>query len=82
MVPGFDVVARVEVRVCAKDRTAMLSESLLMQLREWYRQARAKGGPSRVAGSFPGATQSATYRGANSTGCFIQAVDAAALTLA
>lgn len=48
------MVIRVEQGKGARDRTAMLSEALLVQLREWYRYARAKGRIKPGGWLFPG----------------------------
>jgi len=48
------MVIHVEQGKGSKDRTAMLSEVLLTQLREWYRYARAKGRIKPGGWLFPG----------------------------
>jgi integrase/recombinase XerD len=48
------MVIHVEQGKGSKDRTAMLSEALLVQLREWYRYARAKGRIKPGGWLFPG----------------------------
>lgn len=48
------MVIHVEQGKGSKDRTAMLSEALLTQLREWYRYARAKGRIKPGGWLFPG----------------------------
>lgn len=48
------MVIHVEQGKGSRDRTAMLSEALLVQLREWYRYARAKGRIKPGGWLFPG----------------------------
>lgn len=48
------MLIHVEQGKGSKDRTAMLSETLLAQLREWYRYARAKGRIKPGGWLFPG----------------------------
>lgn len=48
------MLIHVEQGKGSRDRTAMLSEALLVQLREWYREARAKGRIKPGGWLFPG----------------------------
>jgi integrase/recombinase XerD len=48
------MLIHVEQGKGSRDRTAMLSEALLVQLRDWYREARAKGRIKPGGWLFPG----------------------------
>jgi integrase/recombinase XerD len=73
-------VIRVDQGKGAKDRTAMLSEALLDQLRTWYRHARSKHAITPGGWLFPGMNLKRHLSSRQLNRLFHQAVDAAGIT--